>query len=522
MVVTFFMGRMAHSADAINNISPIASLDHSVRGCRRFRHLPHPRRAKRVVSRRRIYTCPLDQFTDSKHGSDNMRTLAILVGMGCSLHAMGQDLRQPRSNQPVTFAYNDYYQQAQPSPSDLRIESLDGLSKNLAGKNMGKRGKAKRSAGWLGDRWTMTGFIDLGGTVNADNPTNRFNGPMTFNDRDDFTMNQMVLSLGREADNGGCGFDWGARIDVLYGTDYIFTQSVGLELKDDGDNAWNGLTSGLENPNLYGLAMPQVYVDLAYNKLNFRLGHFYTIMGYEVVAANNNFFYSHAYTMQYGEPFTHTGGLMSWSGDRLTVHAGVVNGWDKTDALTDKMAFLGGVSFTPCDERYSLTWTVISGEEDGTSPALAPPATSPRHAYSLAFDYHISNRLEYVFQHDYGRQHDALGPNVDAEWYGINQYLFYRLNDCWKVGARFEWFRDDDGVRINSMFVRNGGLGTLAASMAGNYYNFTAGANWTPCSNIVVRPEVRWDWSDGTIFAPFDDLSSDSQFTAAIDAIITF
>jgi hypothetical protein len=58
--------------------------------------------------------------------------------------------------------------------------------------------------------------------------------------------------------------------------------------------------------------------------------------------------------------------------------------------------------------------------------------------------------------------------------------------------------------------------------MAGNYYNVTAGANWTPRENIVVRPEVRWDWSDGTMASPYDDLSSDSQFTAAIDAIITF
>jgi hypothetical protein len=245
-------------------------------------------------------------------------------------------------------------------------------------------------------------------------------------------------------------------------------------------------------------------------------------MGYEGVAANKNFFYSHAYTMQYAEPFTHTGGLMSWSGDRLTVHAGMVNGWDKTDAVTDKMAFLGGVTYTPDSERYSLTMTVISGEEDGTTPAVAPPATSPRHAYSLVFDYHISSRLEYVFQHDYGRQHDALALNVDAEWYGINQYLFYTLNDCWKFGARFEWFRDDDGTRLNNMFIRNGGLGIPAASMAGNYYNVTAGANWTPRENIVVRPEVRWDWSDGTIASPYDDLSSDSQFTAAIDAIITF
>jgi hypothetical protein len=446
-----------------------------------------------------------------------MRTLRVIsVCLGCSLFALpaiGQDLQLPASIDPNSLAFNYYFQEAAPSPSDLRIESqsLDELSQEFGRKELRRASRGKRQ-----NRWTLEGFLDVGGTVNADSPTNRFNGPMTFNDRNEFTVNQLYLSLGREADNGGCGFAWGARIDFLFGSDYFFTQSVGLELRDDGDNAWNGLTTGLGNPNLYGVAMPQAYVDIAHNRLNFRLGHFYTIMGYEGVAANSNFFYSHAYTMQYAEPFTHTGGLMSWSGDLLTLYAGVVNGWDNTDALTDKMAFLGGFSYTPCDERYSLTFTVISGEEAGSSPP-----TSPRYAHSLVFDYHISSRLEYVFQHDFGQQQNATGPGQTADWYGINQYLFYTLNDCWKVGARFEWFRDDNGTRLSSMYVRNA-QGIPAASMAGNYYNVTLGANWSPCGNIVVRPEVRWDWSDGTIVAPFDDLSKDSQMTAAIDAILTF
>lgn len=466
-----------------------------------------------------------------------MKVFAFVAGLGCSLlaiSAVGQDLQQPDSIDLNTYAYNYYYQEAAPSPSDLRVEppTVDDAGDDWAdGKDGDKHGKGKGRgvAGWLGDRWSLDGFINFGGTVNADNPVNRFNGPVTFNDRDDFMLNQLYLSLGRAADNGGCGFDWGARVDFLFGTDYIFTQSVGLETKDNGDNAWNGLTTGLGNPDLYGLALPQAYVDLAYNKLNFRLGHFYTIMGYERVAANRNFFYSHAYTMQYGEPFTHTGGLLTWSGDRLTLNGGLVNGWNKTDAVSDKLAFLGGVTYTPESERYSLTLSVISGEEDGTAPLPVPPATSPRNAYSLVLNYHVTSRLNYVFQHDYGKQHDRFGPNVDAEWYGINQYLFYTLNDCWRFGARFEWFRDDDGARLSAAPVRVGGPGGLGlmlpggpADFAGNYYNVTLGANWTPRANIVVRPEVRWDWSDGTAAAPFDDFSSDSQFTAAVDAIIAF
>jgi len=37
----------------------------------------------------------------------------------------------------------------------------------------------------------------------------------------------------------------------------------------------------------------------------------------------------------------------------------------------------------------------------------------------------------------------------DEEWYGLNQYFLYKLNPCWDLNLRFEWFRDDDGTKDN-------------------------------------------------------------------------
>ncbi len=104
-----------------------------------------------------------------------------------------------------------------------------------------------------------------------------------------------------------------------------------------------------------------------------------------------------------------------------------------------------------------------------------------------------------------------------------------KIDDSLSLGARLEWFRDDDGVRLSGAPVREsftggvpaGGFLTPAAA-AGNYYNITLGANWTPRSNLTVRPEVRWDWSDGTTGQPFNSATKDSQFTAAFDAIVVF
>jgi hypothetical protein len=104
----------------------------------------------------------------------------------------------------------------------------------------------------------------------------------------------------------------------------------------------------------------------------------------------------------------------------------------------------------------------------------------------------------------------------------VNQYLFYTVNDCWKLGVRGEWFRDDDGVRLSGAPIRGGGLGLAAADVAGNYYEIAFGANWTPHANLNIRPELRMDWSDSTNAQIFNDGTKDSQFIAAVDLILHF
>ena len=373
----------------------------------------------------------------------------------------------------------------------------------------------------IGCGWSLTGWVAVGATANADRPGTRLNGPVTFNDRANFQGNQFYTSFGRDVDTDGCGMSWGARVDLMFGSDFFFTQAVGLETHDDGRRHWN------RSGNQYGWALPQAYGEVAFNNLSVKLGHFYTIIGNEVVTAPDNFFYSHAYTMQYGEPFTHTGGLATWQfADNLALYGGLVNGWDKFDATSDRVSFLGGFTYTPSDERFSLTATMIHGDEDGSTGII----NQTRTMYSVVLGFDINDRWSYLLQHDNG-WNNLAGANLDQEWYGVNQYLFYTINDCWKVGLRGEWFRDDDGSRMSSIPLRNGpggpvlpaGVGAMGpAAFAGNYYNVSAGLNWTPSPNIIVRPELRLDWSDGTAVAPFDNFTKDSQLTAAFDAILLF
>jgi hypothetical protein len=478
---------------------------------------------------------------------------AVLLGG----QAFAQQLRQPASVEKTAFTY-DYYSQPQvtPSPSDVPIVPSTGdcAAKSAAcGTDSACDGGCNDGCGCyrFGDRlgdllpcrkccdepWTLFpntncrgikayGWLAQGATTNRYNPVNPAAGlgnlPMTFNYRnDEYQLNQLYGIIERETDTGGCGWDFGGRVDVLYGEDYIFTQAAGLETRPNFANHWNTAAGGggILGTGRLGIAMPQVYGEVAYNDIKVKLGHFYTVMGYESVMAPSNFFYSHAYTMQWGEPFTHTGAIATWQyNDQWTFIGGIVNGWDKFDAVTDRAAGIGGFAWTSSDEDTSVAFSLISGDEDG----VAPPIIGRRDFYSLVISHQFNDRLQYVFQHDSGRQKNGR-TNGSAHWYGINQYLFYTINDCWKAGVRAEWFNDQNGTRV--LFP-----GTIVGppGYAGHYYELAAGLNWTPHANVILRPEIRWDGFDPHAAAmnlstgPFVNGTRRDQATAAVDLILRY
>ena len=84
------------------------------------------------------------------------------------------------------------------------------------------------------------GWLAQGFTINPDDPNDRFNGPLTFNDRsNEYQLNQLYFAFENIVDRCGCDWDLGGRVDLLYGTDYFFTQAAGLETHSDGTPKWN-------------------------------------------------------------------------------------------------------------------------------------------------------------------------------------------------------------------------------------------------------------------------------------------
>lgn len=364
---------------------------------------------------------------------------------------------------------------------------------------------------------TAGGWIAAGGSFADGDPSSKYIGPVTFNDLNELQGNQAYAFIERKIDNGGCGFDIGGRIDALYGTDHRFTMARGLETTGAFGPKWNKGGS-----NTYGLALPQAYLEVAYNDVSFKLGHYYTIIGYETVMAPDNFFYSHAYTMQYGEPFTHTGALGSYQAtDELTLYAGVDRGWDNwLDDNANESIMWGAAWDSGCGTTITATGTW--GKEFATVGAAR---NDDRTLVSVVVSQDINSRLTYVLQTDIGRQDNGAPANgQSAEWYGLNQYLTYKINCCWTAGLRMEWFRDDDGTRVTGLGFGNPIAGS---QFAGNFYEITLGLNYQRNCNLTIRPELRYDEYVGqrspvAAALPYGDGVDTKQFSAAVDLIFTF
>ncbi|HTU24814.1 MAG TPA: outer membrane beta-barrel protein [Pirellulales bacterium] len=391
----------------------------------------------------------------------------------------------------------------------------------------------------------MGGWLDQSYTWNPQNPSNGFNGPVTWTDRSNsYELNQLYYWIERTCDNGGDGWAWGARADLLFGTDYRFNTESNLETRYQFQSPKN-----MGNDRFYGFDYLQFFGEVAYDKSKFRVGHFLSPVGYEVIPTTGNFFPTLPYIFQYGEPFTHTGGTWTYTVDEtLTVSTGIIRGWDNFGNNNPHLGNLTTLTKTFEDKSSYATVFIWSSEPNQNNGEFAGGsgnrAHTPRFIWTHAYTKPLTEKLTYVGQFDYAQQTDAMVNGRLARWYGWNQYLFYKVSDCWTWGTRFDIWRDEEGFRMGGFLgsTNNGaalrGLSSSFNSFAGTNYELSVGANWRPNGNTVIRPAVRWDmfqgnsgWGAGqqafnggapTVLRPYDNGAHDWQILIGFDWITLF
>ena len=80
-----------------------------------------------------------------------------------------------------------------------------------------------------------------------------------------------------------------------------------LDAEQRGRAAENGAQRWNAQANTMGWPCRKPYAETGNQTFSVRVGHFYTIIGYEGVPSISNFFYSKSYAYQFAGPFTHWG-----------------------------------------------------------------------------------------------------------------------------------------------------------------------------------------------------------------------
>jgi hypothetical protein len=224
--------------------------------------------------------------------------------------------------------------------------------------------------------------------------------------------------------------------------------------------------------------------------LTLKAGKFVTLLGYEVIESPNNLNFSRSLLFSFAIPFTHTGGLLSYSfTDWFSVTAGVVEGWDVSDDNNASPSYTGQFAVTPLkDLSTALNW-IVGPEQNSNN-------TRQRWVTDLTATYAGFKNLTLGANVDVAGEERvpalvATRQDGDASWWGWALYAAYDWTEKFRSAIRFEFFDDPQSVRTA---IRNIGNRT-------SVYEVTATAQYKIWKGLVGRLEYRHDDANAKVFA---------------------
>jgi len=370
-----------------------------------------------------------------------------------------------------------------PPPEHPLMMLLDkaGVGKTLENYGINVGGYAELSYMW--------DFTKPSGAGDPDN----FDGPY----KNTFDINQIDLEIDKTISADPAKFNWGFRVEGLFGRDAAFIHSNGI----------------LDNSTKHG-GGPKDQVDLeqAYLLINLPVGNgvlleagkFVTPLGYETINPTTNPFMSRSFSFEFGIPLTQTGITATYSfTPNLTVMAGFTRGWNQSTNSLGSVDFLGEVIYKWGD-NLTLTGNLSIGQE-GNLPFGPPDYKDVWVVPEVIAAYTVTKELSVAADVVYG---NAAG---DGQWYGVAGYAKYVLSPIITLNGRLEWYDDASGFTT--------GFGSNL-----DVYEATAGVTVTPMPNdpilqfLSLRPEIRYDFANHNVF----DGGKWGELTAAVDAIMTF
>jgi len=307
----------------------------------------------------------------------------------------------------------------------------------------------------------ISGHTELGVSINPDSPANNANFGQPFtNGANAFRMNQTMLTVEHDTDSSATGFDYGFKFQTFYGTDARYTHFYN-EL-DRATNSPYQMDINYLEANIHAPAMPVVS-----GGSDWQVGQYATPLGYEVIDATGNPFYSHSYIFTYGLPYKHTGVLGTFHiNDTIDVWAG----WDTgvNDSLGSKgvnnaslaHGILGFGLNNLMDGNLTLIALAHVGAENPTG------STTTVNGVTKAFNVNSALR-EYFDANGTYKINDSWTTTTEVNLVhddvykvtagGVAQYVSYALNDQWTLGGRIEGFADQIKNGFGGFVCNNSG-----------------------------------------------------------------
>ena len=262
--------------------------------------------------------------------------------------------------------------------------------------------------------------------------------------------------------------------------------------------------------NAYGYAIgndtySSVIIKQAYwkynatDKLSFTMGQFGTHIGYELIEASLNYFYSINHTFNSGIPFYHTGLKSTYAfSDKVSLMLGVVNGFDYVHDNNRAKGLIGQLALAPAENLTMYINYISSNEANSDATGKTPKGNFT--VYDINGVYTLSDKFYIGYWAMLGTQHGTLsspGTFVPADgdvdktkkWWGANLYFVYNTSDLFSIGLRAEHFNNDEGARGLRSFdsATDTWAGTSASTLTlTGSFNLADG-------NLVIKPELRAD-----------------------------
>jgi hypothetical protein len=235
------------------------------------------------------------------------------------------------------------------------------------------------------------------------------------------------------------------------------------------------------------LAIKQAYFTYKFtDKFSMTAGQFGTHIGYEVIDAPANFNYSLSNLFNNG-PFYHAGLKATYAfSDRASLMVGVVNNVDALGDNNRKKGIISQLYFKPV-ENWNVYLNYI-GSNEANPDSLGKQPDGFYQVFDLTTSFQITEKFLLGLNAAYGSQkgdYQGYGGPVDTEsWGGVAVYANTAITDNFGIGARYEYFNNDNGVRG---LLTAAGLGTSVNSVT------LTGNISLADGHILVKPEFRLD-----------------------------